>query len=72
MSTKFVLVDKVKKVAEKFARRWVGGSGKEAEFEEDSHGWYAELNANPMSIYLGRSKPGLKSGDTIRITIEKV
>lgn len=74
MSTKFVMLGTVHTVAEKIARQWVRGVGKDAEFVDKSDGWYATLDSWPASvtIFLGATKPGLKSGDNVRLTLEKV
>lgn len=72
MSTKFVMLDTVRKVEERIVQRWVSGTGKEAKFAQDSEGWYAVLGAGPGSIYLGTTEPGLKAGDRVRLTLERV
>jgi hypothetical protein len=72
MSTKFVMLDKVARVEEKFAKQWVSGTGQDAVFRSDSAGWYATFTACPASMYLGTMEPGLKAGDRVRITMERV
>ncbi len=72
MSTKFVMVDRVKKIDHKVAKRWLRGTGKDAEFAEDSAGYWAAFESCPASIYLGSAAPGLKAGDAVRLTLEKV
>ena len=72
MSTKFVMVDRIAKVEEKIARRWMHGSGNDAVFEQDSHGWWAVFESCPASMYLGTTKPALAAGDSVRIILEKV
>jgi hypothetical protein len=72
MSTKFVMVDRVRRVEEKIARQWIRGSGPKAEFREGSEGWWAIFESCPASMYLGTTRPELKAGDAVRITLEKV
>ncbi len=72
MSTKFIMLACVTRVEEKIARQWVSGAGDKAVFDDRSEGWYAVLDRSPASIYLGTGKPGLKEGDTVRLTLEKV
>jgi hypothetical protein len=72
MSTKFVMLDTVKLVEEKIAKQWLRGVGPEAKFADNSEGWYATFSSCPASMYLGASKPGLRAGDRVRLTMEKV
>lgn len=71
MSTRFVMVDVVRRVEEKIARKWVSGTGGEAVFAPDSQGWWAVFESCPASMYLGTAKPGLAAGDRVRIVLEK-
>lgn len=72
MSTRFVMVDKVRRVEEKIARRWIGGAGDDAKFQDDSQGWWAVFESCPASMYLGTLRPGLATGDSVRIILEKI
>ncbi len=72
MSTRFVMVDRVKKIDHKQAKRWLRGTGKDAEFEEGSAGYWAVFESCPASIYLGSTEPKLAAGDAVRLTLEKV
>jgi hypothetical protein len=72
MSTKFVMLDVVRRVEERFARQHVRGSGEHAVFAKNSEGWYAVFESCPASIYLGSSEPELAAGDRVRLTVERV
>lgn len=72
MSTKFAMTDRVRKIDHKVARRWLRGTGNDAEFEEDSAGYWVVFESCPASIYLGTAVPKLAAGDAVRLTLEKV
>lgn len=72
MSDKFVMVDRVRKIDHKVAKRWVSGTGDKAVFEEGSDGYWAVFESCPASIYLGTAPPKLAAGDAVRLTLEKV
>lgn len=72
MSTKFVMVDRVRKIEHKVAQRWLRGTGKDAVFAEDSVGYWAVFESCPASMFLGSIEPGLRAGDSVRLTLEKV
>jgi hypothetical protein len=72
MSTKFVMLDVVARIEEKIARQWVSGTGQDAVFRDASEGWWAIFRSCPASMYLGTTKPGLRAGNRVRITLEKV
>lgn len=72
MSTKFVMHDRVRKIDHKAARRWLGGAGNDAKFEDGSAGYWAVFESCPASIFLGTSVPTLREGDRVRLTLEKV
>ncbi len=69
--TKYILSDTVQSVEHKIVRQWTGGIGKDAEFEDDSIGWWAVLGDSRIAFHLGTKEPALKKGDRIRLTIEK-
>lgn len=72
MSTRFVMTDKIRKIEQRAAKRWLGGAGKDAKFIEDTQGWYAVFESCPASMYLGSTEPGLRAGDAVRLVLEKV
>lgn len=72
MKVKIVSYATVKSVEERVARKWIRGAGKDAEFEPKSEGFYANLAEWPGSAFLGTENPGLKAGDKVKITLEKV
>ena len=72
MSTRFVMLGTVRAVEERVARRWLRGAGEAAEFLEESEGWYAVLGEWPISVYLGKTRVGLRAGDSVRLTLEKM
>ena len=69
--TKYVTSDVVQRVEHRIARRWVRGLGRDAEFDDDSLGWWVVFQSC-ASMYLGREKPGLVAGDRVRVTVEKM
>ncbi len=69
---KYMMTDIVSKVEEKVARRWAKGCGKDAEFIDDSQGWWLRLESLPASIYIGHDKPELREGDRVSLKVEKI
>ncbi len=69
---KYKMMDRVARVEQRFVRQWVRGVGKDAEFTDDGQGWWLKLETMPTSMYLGEEKPGLKEGDRVALTVEKV
>lgn len=71
-STKFVYHRTIKRLEHRIVKRWIGGTGPEARFQEDSQGWYALFKEDPVALYLGMTETGLAEGDKMRLTAEKV
>ena len=69
--TAYVLSCRVERVFEHFTQRHIRGSGKEAEFEPESQGWFISLDVNFLTLYIGQEKPSLEKGDRVKITIQK-
>jgi hypothetical protein len=69
---KYTMTDTIKKIEHKAAKRWLRGTGPEAKFVDDSQGYWAVFTSCPASIFLGAEAPGLKAGDQVRLTLEKV
>lgn len=63
----------VVRVEERKKSAYVEGSGigKEAQFKDESLGWYAVLD-NHHAFFIGFDKPDLRQGDTVLMTIERV
>lgn len=72
LSTKFVYTRTIKRVEERCAKRWLSGVGPDAKFADDSQGWYALFEEDPVALYLGTTETGLRAGDRMRLTAEKV
>lgn len=73
MSTKFHTTVTVKSIEHRFVKQWIRGVGKDAEFKEDSIGWYVTFEENPStSIYMGHTETHLKKGDRLKMTLERV
>lgn len=70
--TKFVYHRTLKAVEERFHKKHVTGAGKDAVMEDVSAGWYATFVEDPVAAYLGPMKPGLKAGDKVKLTLEKL
>jgi hypothetical protein len=61
----------IRAVEHRLARQWKRGLGKDAEFSENSEGWYAMLNEFPGSVFLGDEDVDWRAGDRLRITVER-
>lgn len=72
MSIRFVMTDRVARVEQKIAKRWMRGTGDKAVFEDNTQGWWAVFESCPASMFLGTTEPGLKAGDAVRLILEKV
>jgi hypothetical protein len=62
----------VKRVEERFERRWLGGQGEGAIFKEFSLGWWVVFEGSWECVYLGTADPSLKEGDRVDIIFRKV
>jgi hypothetical protein len=71
MTTKYVVHDAVREIEHKFVKRWVRGTGQDAEFTDDSIGYYVHFKSFPASLYLGEAMPVLRAGDQVKITLER-
>ncbi len=71
MTTKFTIHDTIRSVKLKMARQWLRGVGKDAEFQENTAGWYITLDGS-LSLYIGEEEPKLRAGDRVKVTVEKV
>lgn len=72
MRNRYTFSGVVAKVEERAAKRWVRGVGKDAEFAEDSEGWYVVLDSWPAALHFGKHRPDISSGDRVKITVEAV
>lgn len=71
---RYVMHDVIKKIEHRATRRWLRGTGKDAEFSDASEGWWAVLTLCPMSVSLGNEEPRpseLSVGDAVRLTLER-
>lgn len=66
-----VMVLTVSSVEERFSSSWVRGVGKEAEFRDDSLGWFVTFLQHQISIRVGDNRPDLGPGDHVRLTLER-
>jgi hypothetical protein len=62
----------VSRIHELKSKRWVRGTAKEAEFVEESMGWYLFLEGSWEGLQVGAERPNLEVGDKVLITIRKV
>lgn len=62
----------VKAVEHRLAKRWVRGTGKDAEFAEDSVGWYLTFFESPVAAYAGMDEPKIRPGDRMKMSMEVV
>lgn len=60
----------VKSVEHRVAKRWVRGTGKDAEFEDNSIGWYMVFQEWPVAMFVGEDQPTAKINDRIKMTME--
>lgn len=58
-------------VTEHKSKRYVSGVGDAAVFEEVSAGWFVRISES-SAIGVGATRPDLKPGDTVLLTMEKV
>lgn len=68
----YVTYAKVVKVEEKFAQEYDVGYGATAKFHKVSKGWFVLFTGSWEMIHVGPTKPDLRFGDQIKITIQKV
>lgn len=66
-----VVVLTVDSVEERYSRTYVRGLGKEAEFREDSLGWFVTFSQHQVSIRVGDNRPDLGPGDRVHLTLER-
>lgn len=61
---------KVVAVEEKFFRRWLGGVGQSASFENETRGWFVGLDGSYEFLHMGKDRPNVNVGDiaTVRIS----
>jgi hypothetical protein len=69
--TRYVVRDRVARIEHKVARQWISGTGADAKFEDGTIGWYVVFASCPASMYLGEDQPDLKTGDRVRLTLER-
>ena len=50
----------------------VRGVGKDAKFQEVSEGWWVNFNDWKTAAHVGRDRPNIKAGDTVKMTMEVV
>jgi hypothetical protein len=72
MSKRITWYVTVKKIEERFVRRWVKGVGNEAVFSKDSEGWYVVFAEWAAAAHVGKDKPDFEPGDCVKMTMEKV
>ena len=72
-SDKIVWHGTVTKVEERIARKWVRGTGKDAEFVPDSQGWYVTFREWPgAAAFVGHEQPDIATGDKVKMSMEVV
>jgi hypothetical protein len=71
MSVKYVFADVIRTIERKVVKQWVSGTGDKAVFADEGIGWYATLESCPASLWLGDDEPPFKTGDTVRLTLER-
>lgn len=69
---RFRIYSRVAAVRELTAKRWIKGTGPQAEFEEYSMGWYLFLEGSWEGLHVGKAPPKLEVGDKVMISIRKV
>jgi hypothetical protein len=69
---RYILNTSIIDVKEQFKQSHIRGSGKDAEFEQVSLGWFILIDGVCTWLFLSHEEPEFKPGDEVRITIEKV
>ena len=60
---------KVVKVEQRFKRNYVNGVGKEAQFTEETLGWFVALAGSHEALRCGDTKPNISKGDIALVRI---
>ena len=71
-TTFYVIYSHVKEVNEHFEKVHVSGSGADTVFRNQSLGWYIGFEGSHESLYFGKTRPELNTGDRVRITFESI
>lgn len=70
---KYVMTGTIARIAERTAKQWRGGIGKDATFGEVREGWSVQLKEWPTaSLDVGIDEPQLAVGDRVRLTLERL
>jgi len=69
---RWAFVETVDYTEEKFLHNLLSGTGKKAQFEDFSLGWYIRFQGSNESFFISETKPNLHAGDRIRVTLEKL
>lgn len=69
MIMRYVFNTTVASVTEEFKDVLRAGT---TEYDKVSLGWFVLLTGSWEKLYVGQEEPGLKRGDLIKVTIEKV
>lgn len=68
--TVYVIMTTVVDIREIFVQRHVSGAGPDTVFESRSLGWFLFLDGSNEGLHLGSSRPSLKVGDRVKISLE--
>jgi hypothetical protein len=60
---------RVASVEEKFVKIWLSGFGDNAQFKDESRGWFVGLEGSHELLFAGMTKPNIEVGDKANIRI---
>jgi hypothetical protein len=68
----YTIRTRVLKLEERHVSRYISGFGDSATFQDVSIGWFLHLEGSYEALFLGMEKPGMQTGDEVKITLEKI
>ena len=72
MTIKYVMFTTVVDVTQHVEQKWKGGVGEKAVFEPIPRGYYVHMEGSYEALHVGPEMPDIRTGDRIKITVEKV
>lgn len=72
MGVKYVVFSHILSIEKHIQKKWIGGVGDNAKFNDVDGGYYMWLDGSHEAIFIGHEEPVLNAGDRIRVTFERV
>lgn len=72
MTFRYRQFSKVIKVWNPTKKKYIGGVGKDASFEDESLGWHILIDGSNDGLHVGPEQPDVSVGDTVEISVRKV